>query len=257
MNKLIHVYKPIGKTPLEMIHKLRELIPEYKNEPIGYAGRLDPLAHGVLLLMVGEATKERDTHLHLNKSYTFEVLLGVTTDTYDYLGLIKNNIYQKPKANVNLYVNSFVNSLLGKSWQQYPPFSSKTVQGKPLFQWAKEGLIADIEIPKREIDIQMFTTISIGEIGRQALEQRITTNVGLVQGDFRQQAVIDSWKAFFMNNGQSHFDTLKMQIDCSKGTYIRGLVNSLGADLGCGAIAIDILRTKVGEYTINDSLKLN
>lgn len=240
-----------------MIHALRGLKPEYKEAPIGYAGRLDPLAHGVLLLMVGNATKERDTYLHLDKSYTFEVLLGVSTDTYDYLGLIQHEEVKTSQKNVNLYVNSFVNSRVGKSFQSYPPFSSKTVENKPLFQWAKDGLLGEIEIPKREISIQAFVAASFGSIATSKLEKRILTNINFVQGDFRQEEIVRRWKRFFKHNTQSHFETIKMQIDCSTGTYIRGLVHDLGQELECGAIAIDILRTKVGKYRLDDSLRFN
>src|SRR4051812_2270372 len=95
MNRVINVYKPIGFTPLQVIEKLREKFPEYKNVKIGYAGRLDPLAHGVLLLMIGDATKEREKYLGLDKSYEFEAVLGVSTDSYDVLGLVNNNLTMK------------------------------------------------------------------------------------------------------------------------------------------------------------------
>ena len=59
MKKLLNIYKPIGLTPFLTIQLVRNQFQEYKNEKIGFAGRLDPLAHGVLLLMIGEATKKK------------------------------------------------------------------------------------------------------------------------------------------------------------------------------------------------------
>lgn len=256
MNTLLNVYKPIGKTPLEMIHELKQVHPEYAAYPIGYAGRLDPLAHGVLLLMVGEATKNRDAYLGLSKSYEFEILFGVQTDSYDYLGLLNELELKQPASNVNLIVKSFVKASLGKRLQTYPPFSSKTVQGKPLFEWAKEGKIDTIEIPHREIEIYSFGYVSSGTIPRQDLYERIMTNIKRIHGDFRQEEITKRWETFFQTNAQTAFKVAKCKITCSSGTYIRGLVHEVGQQLGCGAIAIDILRTEVGEYRLEDAMKM-
>jgi tRNA pseudouridine55 synthase len=167
MNKVLNIYKPIGKTPLEMVHLVKASFPEYKDAPIGYAGRLDPLAHGVLLLMVGDATKERDMYLDMNKEYRFEAVFGIETDTYDVLGLLKRNIYRAPPENVNTFVNLFVTNHTKKLLQSYPPFSSKTVQGKPLFWWAKQQKLHEITIPEREIEIYSFAVQSFGIISAE------------------------------------------------------------------------------------------
>src|SRR6185437_6426136 len=149
--KIIGVYKPIGLTPLEVIKKLQESKPELTTVKIGYAGRLDPLAHGLLLLMIGEETKKREKYLSFPKKYRFEVAFGVSTDTYDLLGLVTTSKRKPLSTNVNLIVNTFVNKHLGKQIQHYPPYSSKTVHGKPLYWWARNSRLHQIEIPKREI----------------------------------------------------------------------------------------------------------
>jgi tRNA pseudouridine55 synthase len=275
MNKLLNIYKPIGKTPLEVINQLRIAFPEYKDEKISYAGRLDPMAHGVLLLMVGEAASERDKYLSLPKTYTFEVVFGMATDTYDVLGMIQPPLRHarldlgsrslldsslrwndgKEKSNVNLIVNSFVNGHIGKQLQLYPPYSSKTVQGKALFQWAKEGKLDEIELPTHEIEVYDFKLLSLGDITKLRLKSLVLENIGLVKGDFRQEKIQEQWKGWLQASNQSSFQTASFEITCSSGTYVRSLANELGKEVG-GAIAIDIKRTKVGEYTIADSLFL-
>ena len=65
MGSVLSIYKPIGVTPNQIIEKLREAQPEYQDIKIGFAGRLDPLAHGLLLLMTGDETKDRDKYLGL------------------------------------------------------------------------------------------------------------------------------------------------------------------------------------------------
>lgn len=246
----------MGKTPLEMIRLVKEQYPEFANQPISYAGRLDPLAHGVLLLMVGEAVRERAKHLDQKKSYTFELLFGAETDSYDYLGLLHSTHLTEITSNVNLYVNSFVNTHLGKQKQYYPPFSSKPVEGKPLFWWAKQGRLHEITLPTRDIEIYSFVKVSEQTVQVKDLETRIVTNINLVQGDFRQAEIIKQWQIFFTANAGKQLQLVNFSVHCSSGTYIRQLVHELGQTIGCGAIAIDILRTAVGEYVLEDAIRL-
>src|SRR6266567_8336775 len=125
MQKLLPIYKPAGLTPYDIIKKIKQSNAKLAKVKIGYAGRLDPLAHGVLLLMVGEETKNRDIYLSLPKSYEFEVIFGLQTDTYDILGLLKDVKTKQTAKNVNLFVNKFVKKYVGKQLQEYPPYSSK------------------------------------------------------------------------------------------------------------------------------------
>ncbi len=135
--------KKIGQTPLQVLEEFKKNNPEYQGIKMAYAGRLDPMAEGQLLVLVGDTCKERDKYLGLNKEYEFEILLGFKTDSQDVLGLAK---YGKPR---NFFKTIFfrrdkqrtpiknilkkLHSFIGKHNWEYPIFSSKTVQGKPLF----------------------------------------------------------------------------------------------------------------------------
>ena len=88
-NNIFNVFKPIGISPLGAIKALKEKYPELKNEKMTYAGRLDPLAEGALLILAGNAVHEKEKYLKLDKEYEGEILFGFTTDTYDILGLPK------------------------------------------------------------------------------------------------------------------------------------------------------------------------
>ena len=90
-NNIFNVFKPIGISPLDAIKTLKEKYPELKDEKMTYAGRLDPLAEGVLLILAGNAVHEKEKYLKLDKEYEGEILFGFTTDTYDILGLPKKN----------------------------------------------------------------------------------------------------------------------------------------------------------------------
>ena|SRR5258708_5817449 len=256
MHNILIIDKPIGFTPLETIQKIKKQYPHLANMKISYAGRLDPLAHGVLLLLVGEEVKKRTTYLSLAKTYEFEAVFGIQTDTYDLLGYVKDTKIKQESRNVKLFVNTFVNKHLGKQLQSYPPYSSKPVQGKPLFLWARNNKLSEIDIPKHEIEIFTFSCVNIGEITLRQLRDSIEKNISSVKGDFRQKEIIVRWKAlFFENDKERKLQTAKFHITCSSGTYIRELVHKLGKELCSGAVAIDILRTAVGEYTLQTTIK--
>lgn len=263
MRKILNVYKPIGSTPLEIIKKVKNIYPELSDEKIGYAGRLDPMARGVLLLMIGEETKNRDQYLGLEKEYEFEVLFGVSTDTYDTLG-ISNHLTIQPSNNF-LYnkirlvkkIKQFTKSKIGKHTQLYPPYSSIEVNGKPLFEWARESKLDQIQIPKRMIEIYEFDLIKISHIPIPKIKTQILMNIKKVNGDFRQKEILKNWEKFFSNNltfkQSDNLTVAAFKIHCSSGTYVRSLAHEMGEMLGTGAIALDIKRTRVGKYKLAQS----
>ncbi|MGI8419232.1 MAG: hypothetical protein ACR2LN_01155 [Candidatus Levyibacteriota bacterium] len=256
MKALLSLYKPIGITPLQLIEQLREAKPEYRHEKIGYAGRLDPMAHGVMLLMIGEETKNRANYLSFPKAYTFTVLFGVQTDTHDILGLLKGIRVKALPTNVNNIVSIFVNNKIGAHIQPFPHFSSKGAKGKPLFWWARNNRLNEIEIPTHQVTITKFVNISFSSIERGELEKKITTNISLVKGDFRQAEILERWKRFFLENRNETFPLATFTLQCSSGTYVRTIADELGKKLGCGAITLDILRIKLGDYELEKTLRL-
>ncbi|MDX1535908.1 MAG: hypothetical protein R3346_04075, partial [Candidatus Spechtbacterales bacterium] len=78
---VLNIYKPLGFTPLQAIEQYREINPEYSNVKMGYAGRLDPLAEGVLIVPTGETLKKQKEYMDLDKKYTAKILFGFSTDT--------------------------------------------------------------------------------------------------------------------------------------------------------------------------------
>ncbi|MFA6190415.1 MAG: hypothetical protein WC711_02825 [Candidatus Staskawiczbacteria bacterium] len=95
MKKVIILNKKEGETPLSALENFRKKNPKYFNIPITYAGRLDPMASGVLVLLAGEEAKNKEKYLALDKEYNFSVLFGFSTDTYDILG----KVVERPLGN--------------------------------------------------------------------------------------------------------------------------------------------------------------
>ncbi len=256
MKSLLNIYKPVGVTPLQVIYQLREKFPEYRDVKIGYAGRLDPMARGVLVLMVGEAAKERDRYLGLEKEYVFEVLFGVETDTYDVLGVLDEGLSGRDqvidKKRLELFVRDYPRNFL----QAYPPFSSKAVHGRPLFWWSRQNRLSEIMIPSREVEIYEFEVLGMGEILEGDLRDLVNERINLVKGDFRQEKIREGWERFLKNCDMENFMTAKFKIRCSSGTYVRSLVHSMGEAFGTGAVALDIFRTRVGKYKVGEAIKI-
>lgn len=257
MKKLLNIYKPAGLTPLQLINKLREVLPEYKDIKIGYAGRLDPMARGVMLLMIGNATQERDKYLGLDKEYVFEVLFGFDTDTYDLLGVAeykKNASIEEPGFEDKL--KRFCKEYPKIINQVYPPYSSKAVNGKPLFEYSRENKLDEIIIPTKKVAIYEFEFLSSEVVENKTLLNLIKNKINLVSGDFRQDCILNTWIKVLTGSNTDKYMTAKFRVKCSSGTYVRSLAHKMGLELGTGAIAIDILRTKVGEYELSDSIYL-
>lgn len=255
MDEILNIYKPIRLTPFQLIEKLRITNPKYLSIKIGYAGRLDPLAHGVMLLTIGEANFKREPLLHLNKTYRIKVLLGVETDSYDPLGLITNiGNYQLP-TNLETKISQFISKNTGQFDQPYPAFSSKPIDGIPLYKLAKKGLNGQ-KIPTKSVEIFSIQLLEINQKSTLILKKNILKNIRLVKGHFRQTKTIKLWQEYFSHLEAIEMTEIELEVSCSSGTYMRSLAHNLGNFLGTKAIASEIFRIKVGEFEIKDSLRL-
>lgn len=244
---MISINKPEGMTPLQALDALRIQFPEYKNETLSYAGRLDPMAQGVLPILVGEENKEREKHLGLDKEYEFEVLFGASTDTYDILGLATEVLPGKPRE-ITLPTGTFL--------QPYPAYSSKSVDGTPLYQHARSGTLDQVEIPTKEVTIYSFEKLSDFEITGNELLANIKNRIGKVEGDFRQTQIIERWESVLAPHLNSVFFGMRFKARVSSGTYIRSLAVELGKQVRLPALAFSITRTSVGTLTLRDSLNI-
>lgn len=242
--KLIILYKKEGETPLECIERAKEeeVIP--KEEKATYAGRLDPMASGLLLVLTGEKVHEKEKYLSVDKEYEVEVLFGVSTDTGDVLGEIqsvkKDFVLDKDNLSVAL------EKCIGEFEENYPKYSSKTLDGRPLFSLARIGSVFSSPTHKVKIDsIEILNTKNIngGELASSSIDR-----IRKVKGDFRQDKIIAGWDDFGGKYKEKGFQIVTIKVSCQSGAYMRVLAEKIGKDLGIPALAVGIRRTRVGEF---------
>ena len=254
MKRILNIYKKAGETPLEAINRFRANNPEYQSVKITYAGRLDPLAEGVLILLAGDGVYEKEKYLKLDKEYEAEILFGFETDTYDILGLPKMKKVIKDFNRNEL--TGFLNNFLGKNSFPFPPYSSYKIKGKALFQWAREGKIKEIKIPEKEREIYEIKITRLRKIGGKNLLAQINKKIQKVKGDFRQEKILRQWGKILKNKADTEFQTAKIKIKCSSGTYIRSIAHKLGKDLKAGAVLLNLKRIRVGKFNIEKIKKI-
>ncbi len=248
-------YKKIGETPLQALERFRVLAGIPSSVPMTYAGRLDPLAEGELLVLTGNECKNKEKYLGLDKEYEVEIVFGISTDTYDALGLAsiqENGSAGDSVKHANVATSIDLTKYCGKFMQKYPAYSSKTVGGKQLHELARAGDLPDPEeMPEKEVEIYSIEKIEkVGQdrvqwkISATDLLVRIVSMIDLVDGDFRQAEIKKKWHDL-LSTSKSDFYSLKIRVKCSSGTYMRSLANRMGQDFGGGAFAISIRRTKI------------
>ncbi len=253
LSDTISLIKPVGLTPLAAMDKLRERMPGLAQVKMGYAGRLDPMADGVLLVLVGNANSKRKEYERLPKVYSFNFVCGICTDTYDMLGLAEpGNI--PAFTTIHQHLARCVTQFTGTFRQEYPPYSAVRVNGKSLFAWARLGKLPQ-PMPSKNVTVTEFSVDNITTITATDLLARITENVGMVHGDFRQEHIVSRWQQLLAKN-DTVYPRVACTVKCSSGVYIRGLVHAIGRELNTGAFATGITRTQIGTYTINNAVKL-
>lgn len=251
---VVPVVKPVGVTPLETIQRFKKLNPQFSQEKISYAGRLDPMAEGLLLLLIGEENKKRKNYESLKKTYETDIILGIETDSFDALGMVLKVAEDRHEEKEEIL--SCLKTFVGRTMQKYPPYSSKPVGGKPLFWWARSGRLSELEIPRKEIEISECTFLKKTHMSGSVLFADVMERIEKITGDFRQKEIKDCWKEFEKGYKNEGFTQITLRVSCSSGTYIRRLADDIGKKLGCGAFALTINRTSVGKYSLNDCLEL-
>lgn len=256
MQRYAIIEKQIGETPLAALERFRIEKTIKTDVPLAYAGRLDPMASGKLLILIGDECKQQKKYHALDKAYTFEVLFGVQSDTADVLGLIETcavfEITQKQ-------INAAARELTGIITLPYPHFSSKTVKGKPLHVWTLEGRLGEIEIPSRQSEVFRLQCADVRQATRKELYEHIRTKIETIPkvtekskalgNDFRRDPIRRKWKGFYHQGaGNDLFYIATCTCIASSGTYMRSLAEQLGKKLNTCALAYSISRTDMGTY---------
>ena len=203
---IINVYKEKGFTSHDVVAKMRGILGQRK---IGHTGTLDPAAEGVLPVCAGKGTKLCDMLTDETKTYEALLHLGIATDTQDMSGTVTA---EAPVTVTEEEVRDCIASFVGEQQQVPPMYSAVKVNGKKLYELAREG--KTVERKSRKVTIYQ---IHIKEI---------------------------------------QLPRVRMEVTCSKGTYIRTLCHDIGNLLGTGGCMEELTRTKVGRFELKDSLKL-
>lgn len=244
------VEKLLGETPLEAIKRFKDSNPEFSLEDFTYAGRLDPMAEGLLILLSHDEIYKKEYYMSLTKEYEVKILWGVSTDTNDILGLqnLMNTGDTPTIENITLYLKNSI----GKFLQKYPSYSSKKIKGKPLFVWAREGKISEISLPEHQVEIFSSKHIKREKISGEELLSSIILKTNKVKGDFRQDEIQRMWKEKLLNLKDFYFTIDTISLNVSSGFYVRQFAFDMSDSFKSSSIAFEIKRIRIGDYTIED-----
>ena len=210
MDGILIVDKQKGMTSFDVVREVRK---KYNTKKVGHIGTLDPLATGVLTVLIGKATKLSDFLMEHEKEYISTLKLGKSTDTGDSEGnileeKIDSKIYEKKISskkdeNLKAYkkIEEAFKSFIGESMQTPPMYSAIKIQGKKLYELAREG--KTVEREQRKITIKEITLLNIDEDNNE----------------------------------------IKYKVTCSKGTYIRVLCEDIAKKLGTVGYMKELRRT--------------
>jgi tRNA pseudouridine(55) synthase len=254
--------KKVGETPLQVAEAWRETS-GVGRLPLAYAGRLDPMASGQLLVLVGDECKNQTSYHNLDKEYEVEILLGVKSDSGDVLGIVseESTVADRPAESK---LKKILDNLVGEIELHYPIFSSKTVLGKPLHTWTMEGRLDEITIPTKKSSVYQLELISITEVAREDLVEQAIAKVNSVPpvtdlrkalgNDFRRPDVRAAWGRINTSGSKEDvFYIIKFRCVASSGTYMRTLAEVIAKELGTTGLAFSIHRTKIGRYNATEN----
>jgi tRNA pseudouridine55 synthase len=227
MDGLLIIDKPKGPTSHDVVARVRRAIGERR---IGHTGTLDPLASGVLPLVLGRATRLARFLSTGDKSYEAVVRLGVATDTYDAAGVATTAAYEghlPGRAAIERALDQFRGPLL----QRPPHFSAKKIDGRRSHRIAR----ADAR-------------------GRLSVAAPLAA---LAPPAPRAPLAPVSVTVYAIDLVSLDDDRVRLRVDCSAGFYVRSLAHDLGTQLGTGAHLADLRRTRSGDATLGEAVPLD
>lgn len=213
MDGILNVYKPREWTSHDIVAKIKKIT----GEKVGHTGTLDPLAQGVLPVLIGKGTLCSKYLVNHNKKYRVELKLGKRTDTLDAEGEVieEKEVPEELLEKLNIEnIRKNLKKFEGQIEQIPPMYSAIKVKGKKLYEYARKG--QNVEIPTRKIMIYSIDLVDI----------------------LKSENVIV-------------FDVF-----CGKGTYIRTLCEDIAKSFGTIGFMQNLLRTQVGEFRLEDSISL-
>ena len=212
---ILPIYKQRGITSHDVVFKARKIL---KMKKIGHAGTLDPEVDGVLLLLLGGATKVSDYAMDLGKSYRAEVCLGIKTTTEDLTGEVLEEC-NVSDIDINK-TKKILQTLIGEIEQTPPIYSAVKVKGKKLYEYARAGKF-DVKIPSRKVNIY---------------------DVEFIEG------------SDYYRDNKFYFS---INISCGKGTYVRTIATDIGKKLNLPSTMSKLTRTRSGKIELDNCLTLS
>lgn len=195
---------------------------------IGHTGTLDPMATGVLPLVVGRATRLAQFLTASDKCYEATIAFGQTTDTHDAVGKITSSCDRRPTRE---HLESALTNFRGTFDQTPPAYSAKNIDGQRAYDLARRNARA------RE--------------GQGALDETRSRHGGT---EVRPKAVSVTAKRLELVSFDG--DTARLEMQVSAGFYVRALAHDLGESLGCGGVLVGLRRTRSGEFSLDRAVPI-
>lgn len=256
MDGIINVYKEKGYTSHDVVARLRGIT---KEKHIGHTGTLDPAAAGVLPMCLGAVTKACELLTDKGKEYETVLLLGIETNTEDATGEIVAT--GDISTITDEMILDTVKSFEGEISQVPPMFSATRINGQRYYDLARKGV--EIEREAKQVHVSSIEVIS--DITRCLLSQKeaFAPYPDTMLAKYVEEPDPEEGRWHWENNDIRKDENkdipvirVALRIACEKGTYIRTICADIGKKLGCGGCMERLLRTRSGEFTIEESHSL-
>ena len=260
---VIPIDKPYRWTSADVIRKVKFAAFRHfrkKNLKVGHAGTLDPLATGVLLVCIGAACKRAQEFQDHDKEYVAGIRFGATTPSYD---LEKEVDRTFPYEHITEEaVREALKGFLGPQEQIAPLFSAKSVDGvrayelaRKLYRKSQRGDL-DPDFDAAALETLHRSRITISDLELLGFDPASASGVLVREGSADKAQSSASSRINVTDTSGMGLPTATVRIACSKGTYIRAFARDLGEALGSGAHLSSLVRTRTGDFTLQEALTM-
>ena len=218
-NGILIIDKPVGLTSHDVVSRLRRIL---KTKSIGHTGTLDPFATGVLVMLIGKATRLARFLDKDEKEYQALVRFGFETETGDLTGEIRSGV-SNPGSLTLSDIEKILPEFRGEILQTPPMYSAKKIEGKKLYELARKG----IEIERKAVNVSI-------------------SKLEIAAANFENEAISDGYET----------RDLRLNVACTAGTYIRVLAEDIGKKVGIGAHLAELRRVRAGKFDLEKAITI-
>ena len=244
---MLECYKKAGFTPLQFINTIKKVYPEQK---VCYTARLDPMARGIVPILIGDECKRMDSYTSLSKTYEVKIIIGFSTDSDDALGMLQSNLLKNEESKTELYLQ-LQSPMFLTDYKSYFDIEKEMHIEQKFHYYSTKALMSrskhNYEDHYHNVKLLQSTLIDKGEMDFNVWVNECIQTIDTIDKtkNFRQKEIIEQWQNILYTENIKTLPYITLQLHVGSGFFIRQHIRDISEKIGIPLMCYDIHRISI------------